>query len=548
MKTVLRITVACICLILTLAAYSGEEPREELRPVAISAFKNGLAFVVRQGDVTLTNGSGVISPIPAATLGALWIAPNDSGTSLDEVIAYRSKFPKAHDIASMAELLMANTGKTLTLVDVRQQEYTGEIVRVEADAKPEPMNNPDAVVYPRPTPELLILRSGGKLLALHLGAIDHVVLPADPVLQASVNEERAALRFKIKGASTHANLTMGYLEHGFGWTPSYLVSLEDDKTAQVTMQAVVVNDAESVRDADLFFVVGVPNFQYAGIPSPMSLQQTLLDFMQAASRRDQMKDGPYSNALRSQMAEAKAYDGGGIGGSLAQAVDDLQGAPEEDLFLYTRKGVTLAKGERGMFNVFTASVPYEHIYQWEVQDPPRVDAYGNVQNNNQRPEDIAPQNVWHSIRLKNSTKYPWTSAPATVISSMKPLAQDTLPYSPKGASSNLRLTIATDLRTSSKETEVEREKSIQLRRGYNYDAVTVEGRLKIKNYKSKEVRVGISKTMRGTVLIQSDLGTSEKVGEAIVVDNPLSHMTWEIQLKPGEERTITYRYKVMVHV
>jgi hypothetical protein len=71
---------------------------------------------------------------------------------------------------------------------------------------------------------------------------------------------RPSERFKIKGAAGHANLTMGYLEHGLGWTPSYLVSLQDDKTAQITMQAVLVNDAEDLKDTDFFFMAGVPNF------------------------------------------------------------------------------------------------------------------------------------------------------------------------------------------------------------------------------------------------------------------------------------------------
>ena len=85
------------------------------------------------------------------------------------------------------------------------------------------------------------------------------------MLQQAQDEERKALRFKIRGASGHANLTMGYLEHGLGWTPSYLVSLKDDQTALITMQSVLVDDVEDLKDTDLFFVVGVPNFAYANI-------------------------------------------------------------------------------------------------------------------------------------------------------------------------------------------------------------------------------------------------------------------------------------------
>jgi hypothetical protein len=547
MRTVVRNIVICASLLVTIVAFAGETPAEELRPVGISAFKNGLAFVVRQGDAQLVNGTGTIAPIPAATLGSLWIAPNDPGTSLDEVIATRTRYTRGRNITSIAELLLANTGKTVTVFDSRQTEYTGEVVSVrEADPLGE-VPVPQTEFAPRPNPEMLMMRVGGKLIALHLGAIDHVVLPNDPILQTSTYEERKSLRFLVKGATSHANLTMGYLEKGFGWTPSYLISLTDDHTAQITMQAVIVNDAEDVRDADLFFVVGVPNFLYSETPSPMALQQSLLEFMQQAYRRDSFKDMRYSNALMAQKAEAMDAMGAAAP-SLAAAVEDLQGASEEDLFMYTRKGVTLAKGERGMYNVFSATVGYEHIYEWEVLDRPRVDAYGNVQNNNYQSEgdNTAQNNVWHSIRLKNATNYPWTSAPATVISGMRPLAQDTLPYSPKRASSNLRLTVAADVRASSKELEVERIRDIQHRRGYNFDQVTVEGTLKVKNYKEKAIKLNVAKTTRGDVISQSDLGKFEKLGEAIAADNPLSRLKWEITLKPGESRVITYRYKVWV--
>jgi hypothetical protein len=42
------------------------------------------------------------------------------------------------------------------------------------------------------------------------------------------------------------------------------------------------------------------------------------------------------------------------------------------------------------------------------------------------------------------------------------------------------------------------------------------------------------------------MGKSEKLGEAIAADNPLSRLNWEVTLKPGEAKTITYRYKVWV--
>jgi len=59
----------------------------------------------------------------------------------------------------------------------------------------------------------------------------------------------------------------------------------------------------------------------------------------------------------------------------------------------------------------------------------------------------------------------------------------------------------------------------------------------IKNYKSKEVRLSIADRVRGTVESQTDDGKSEKLAEAIAVDNPLSRMTWEVTLQAGKRRS-----------
>jgi hypothetical protein len=557
--------VIATCVVCSLAAHSGEASGPELKTEAVAAFKNGLAFVVKQGDVHLEAGLGNLETVPNATLGSLWIAPNDAGASLDEVVAHRNRFLAQQSLTVLADVLLANAGKVVTIVDNSQKEYTGEIVGFRQAAEVEKPS--DAAISPNPsgesfytngvssvpqrhvTPEFLLLRTEGKLLALYFHNVARVILPADSILQQSQEEERKALQFKVKGVTGHVNLTMGYLEHGLGWTPSYLVSLQDDKKAQITMQAVLVNDAEDLKDTDLFFVVGVPNFAYSNVPSPMALQQSLLEFMQAASHRDDA-NLRYSNAITGQMTV------GGVAGfdaaaapSLTTTTEELQGAQEEDLFLYSRKHANLARGERATYNVFSETINYEHIYEWNLEDQPRVDGFGNAQNNSNSGSDRSTKdNIWHALRLKNTTKFPWTSAPTMVISGTRPLSQDTVPYTPKSATSSLKLTIATDIRASHEENEVERQRDVQRRHNYNYDQVSVEGKLTIKNYKSKEVRLSIADRVRGTVESQTDNGRSDKLAEAIAVDNPLSRLTWEVTLQAGEEKVIKYRYKVWLRV
>jgi hypothetical protein len=541
----------CLLLVPSVAPFAAETadaPSPLPKTVAVAAFKNGLAFVIRQGEVQFSSGTARIAPIPNATLGTLWLSPGNPESRIDELVAYRFNIAGERAIPSIGEILQANAGKTVT-ISYQMKEYTGEVVGLRESARDaDPNSVSSASQGPPATREnYLLLRMDKRLFAFPLGGISLASLPEDAILHESMERPSQALRVKMKGGSAKEKLTMGYLEHGLGWTPSYLISLVDDTNAQINMQAVVTNDAEDIQNAELFFVVGVPNFAYSDTMSPMSLQQSLMDFMKDAERDDKRKSyGPLSNALQGQMISLDEV-GSAPSFSLTSSVDDLSSAPEEDLFLYSRSDITLAKGERASYNVFSGNVAYEHLYSWEVEDQPRVDGAGNVINPGQNPQDgKRSDSVWHSIRLKNSTKFPWTSAPALVMSGNKPVSQDTLTYTPKGAPSTLKITIATDIRASHEEREVARQQEVTHRKGYNYDLVTVEGRLKVKNYKSKEVRLSIGKSFRGKAEFQSDLGKAVQLGEGIESDNPKSRLTWEIAVKPGQERVVTYRYKIWV--
>lgn len=133
-----------------------------------------------------------------------------------------------------------------------------------------------------------------------------------------------------------------------------------------------------------------------------------------------------------------------------------------------------------------------------------------------------------------------------MISSDRPNSQDTLSYTPKGASAALKITIATDIRASHEEREVARQEDIVRRRNVSYDLITVEGSLKVKNYKTTEIQLSIGKTLRGKVESLFDDGKSSQLGEGIESDNPKSRLSWEMTLRPGEARVVTYRYKIWV--
>jgi len=184
----------------------------------------------------------------------------------------------------------------------------------------------------------------------------------------------------------------------------------------------------------------------------MSLQQNLLTFMRMQSVA-MAELSMYSNDLRTTHRErAKKFDAKSEP-SFAQTVTGASGAPEEDLFLYSRTGVTLAAGERATYNVFSSTVGYEHIYEWEVVDPQRWTLteirFRTVRTRRMRRCATAsafdPFEEHHEIPVDERAD--------DVISGTKPVSQDTLPYTPKDASSNLKITLR---RTSDRGTRSER--------------------------------------------------------------------------------------------
>lgn len=549
--------LALVCL--SSVPISGQEkpatPTPDTKPVSLAVFKNGLGFVVRQGKINLVeDGWGTIHTVPNATFGSLWLAPGDPGVILEEVIASQGTVTRPKAVQSLADLLQANVGKPATVFINDKISYSGIILPApgESEAALPPNTREGGAGYsyvpPQVPSELFLLKVNDSVMAFRHSQVQFIALGSGPVTNLDVKEKTKLLKFKAKGATSAASITMGYLQKGMGWTPSYLVSLKDDKTAQVTMQAVLINDMEDLLDTDVFFVVGFPNFAVSDIPSPMTLQQTLAEFMASLQSGGSSSSYAYgrldnlrTNRIMAQ--QANAYDADDTGLDYSTTVNELEGNSEEDLFLYNRQHVNLKKGERGTYHVFSSEVPYEHVYQWDVSNILQIDDDGNI-NRSAAPK--AEDQVWHSLRLKNVSNVPWTTAPAMTISGNKPIAQDILNYTPKSASTLLKLTVATDVRVERQELETERMQNAKKRYGYDYDAVTVTGTLKVKNFKPTNIKLSIKKTVRGEVITAAELGKPEKLAVAIQAINPTSRITWDIPLKPGEEKTIQYTYKVFV--
>ncbi|MCP4634024.1 MAG: hypothetical protein GY855_13950, partial [candidate division Zixibacteria bacterium] len=327
------------------------------------------------------------------------------------------------------------------------------------------------------------------------------------------------------------------------WSPSYLVNIENPKNARITLKATLTNEVGNLENSDVTFVVGYPNFLFSDIKSPMTLDESIEEFLRAVEAGGGRRES-YGQANITRQVHAR----GGFESAQLPPLDygyaSAKGTPgqfEEDLFFYRKDDVNLNEEERAYYQLFSDLVPYSHIYEWEIPD---VTDKKQSYNPNEKEEEVPV--VWHSIKLKNSTDYPWTTAPAFTVKGIDPLAQDVIKYTPKGSEAILRLTLATDVKAYGSEKETNRQKRMRRFNSYDWDLVTIKGKLKVKNFKSEKITISIKKYITGEVLEASYNATIEKTVEDLTYNNIKSVLSWELPVDPKNELNISYTYQVFV--
>ena len=525
---------------------------------SIAAFKNGLGFFLREGEAVLKDGWAVSEVVPAAALGTYWVGSPKSGVSIERLIATQDEETITVPAITVQEMLKSNIGKNVKITGSDGKTIIeGKIISVPDDRKPEldrPTYPVTTTLLPYSNASLVLIQTQTGTVAIEKHRIGQIEFEGPANTDFASKQVVKRFRFKVSGAKDKAPITIGYLQKGVSWSPAYLVELIDDKNARITMQGLLINDVEDIDGAEVYFVVGYPNFMFADTQSPLTLTQSIADFVQGLGA-ERSSNSIYSQSVEAYSGRTSDYSyaaKGPAGPAPAfgySAGKETPGAQEEDLFLYHMKDVSLKKGERAYYTVFTADVPYEHVYEWNVPDTSNVQSSGYVSNSQQNDQKPVDEQVWHKLKLTNTSKFPWTTAPGMAMSKGQPLAQDMLSYTSMGAKGDLKLTVATDISAKKSESEKSREKaSGEIYNNYNYLKVTSDGKLTIKNFKSKAVTVTVNKTLTGEVVSSSSGGTVDKTTEGIKAANPTSVITWEVPLKAGEEKILDYTYFTLIRL
>jgi len=516
----------------------GQDVKKDFKTSSISIFKNGTAFFIKSGKVNTENSVYQMKKnIPPALSGTYWIT--SPAGELNFLSTYMDTLKTQKEVVanSIVDMLNANLGKKVRLHIGKEEVIEGTV----QDVGIKQADQAAAARY-----NIVSFRMDGQWMTLLSNEIRRVEFFEQPnqLLEQKNQEVKPILEVNFSSAKKEQALDMMYLSKGLNWTPIYLIELTGEEKARLTLRAEVVNNIEDIENTDVNFVVGVPNFSYADDYSAL-IDLAVPELFQARSA------GSFANL--SNRAQTQS-----IGYILAQdiefatppaATSGLQGSAEEDLYFYTMKNMSLKKGGRGHYPVFTADINIAHIYECNLPQ-------NNAQKNYYQSDYLFtpnPNKVFHSIKVVNDTPYPFTTGPALVVkkeTETKPISQDRLNYTSVNGNSFVKLTEAPDVHIKQAEKATKREERVKKltknKTDYYYDLITVEGQVKAKNYKDKKIDLNIRRAIIGELKKSS---TKWLKAERINTSGNLNKTTdvcWETSVKAGEELTITYSYQIYV--
>lgn len=150
----------------------------------------------------------------------------------------------------------------------------------------------------------------------------------------------------------------------------------------------------------------------------------------------------------------------------------------------------------------------------------------------------------HSLVLENATDTAWTTGPCIVMSEGRPLSEDLLNYTPKGAGGEVPVTAAINVAHTRSEREADRKLAAHhVPNNAYFDLVTLDGELEMHNYEARTVDIVIHNPVSGKPLAASDGGALQTDPTKLQLVEREGAVSWRLKLEPGEHKTLTYQYE-----
>ena len=537
----------------TVSANSNEANDAQIAIRTVSLFKNGLGYFNSTAVLPKNATSVRLGQLPVPAYGTFWIGYPEN-VDVRRITTGLEEFEDTIPITNLWQLLQENTGRRVVLATGLENQgvIEGKILGfMKPDTRDEPgnpyfmgertRNNQYRPVVP--SGNVILLESARGTVVLDQSTIKRADFPGDGIsTSTSIKKKRPSINIEFEKPAGGSEISMSYLAKGITWSPSYHIDLSDPGKARLSAKALVINEVVDLDGVTLELVTGFPNIKFGEVLSPVAMSQTLAEFLQSlvSGNTESRNRRSYMTQQRMLMSNVADYS--------APVVPSYstvtEGMVSEDLFLYPVEDFTLKKGETAYVPLFTAEVPYRHVYTWKIKD--FIDEREQYRSDRELADAKTTEEVWHSCRLVNELKMPLTTAAAEFVKDGKFVGQDVCYYTAPGTETTIRINRAMNVIAEQAEFEIERKHNADRFYNHNYDLVKVRGELKLRSRLDKAADVEIAKELSGEIIENSDEATDTKTAKGLKRVNPKHILTWEIKLEPGQEVELTYVYEVYV--
>lgn len=563
-KFVLTYSILCTLLTVSESSIAGET---KLQPVGlnierVALFKNGLGFITSTANLPTDASAVCFGQIPVPSYGSFWVGYPES-LKVRNLVTSLEERNKQISPQNIVQLLQANPGRRVIIHTGPEGKdlIEGDIIRPVTDSEgiepPSPYvmdarrrRDGDHAYSPyAPYGNVILIKTATGTVALNTASIIRAdLMSADVLSTVPFKEKVPSIRMELDQPSSGEVVSISYLARGITWAPSYLIDLSDPATATLSAHALIVNELASLKNVKLDLVTGFPNIKFGEVVNPIAMSENLAQFLNSLARgRTENPNDPnaggmmmHQSALSNYSGPYSSFENPPVPGYSTAA----EGLVSEDLFLYPVEHFNLKKGETAWIPLFTAKLPYKHIYTWKVADS-LFDENRNRPDPNQEKTETGPE-IWHSCRLTNNLELPLTTAAAEFTKDGEFTGQDMCFYTAPGAETTIRMNRAMNLLGEEAEIELERRPNAASFHGWQFDIVKVQGELKIRSRMDKPVKVEVTKELSGEVQETSPEARDTATAKGLKQVNPRHILTWEIELKPGQEQKLTYSHQLYV--
>ncbi len=535
-----KLASATLAVLLGVTLYGADEAKSKAPIVKAALFKNGYALVTREVRQIPPKPFLIdeeINPVH----GTLWFfgASNLSVTSVERPGTRDNENPFGNFAATYQNRKVTVTLRTSD--NEQPRIIKGTMLRLGKSSSA-------ASVQPyyrgqQPESYLAVKLESGELITFSKGMV--LSIESDGINDKIIEDKRMLL---VQCDPSETPMSMNYLTFGLSWAPAYRIALSKDAKMRIDQSAVITNEIEDLAGAEVNLISGFPNLEYMRVTSPL-MTASLNQFFQQLSGQNRYQGA----ATMQQMA---MYNNVTLNEpTMSRGVSPLpETGASEDIHYFPAGKVSLAKGSSVYREIASAETTYERIVEWEIPD--RRSQWGTYDRNYSDKENPYGE-LWDAIRFKNPLKAPITTAPVEIVDGEKILGQGTIKWVNPGQETLVKITKSLTVTGTLNEYEIPDKSSIDYKMsgrkivhiaGYNYRNPEVEGTLKLHNYRSTAA-VAVVKLQFSGELVSAEQAPEAKVLETGVYSvNPRRELTWELNLKPGEEVTVKYKYSVLVRM